>query len=76
MPQKQNYFEVWTIRAARAANFYFIFQLFWVEFFFINSSQSSKSYAQLEKVLRHMEFTREILKDQLHLLKSFLQRCS
>jgi hypothetical protein len=38
MPQKQNYFEV---RATRATNFIFILKLFWVEFFFINSSQSS-----------------------------------
>jgi hypothetical protein len=34
MPQKQNDFEVW---AARAAKKLFIFQLFWVEFFSINS---------------------------------------
>jgi hypothetical protein len=38
MPQKQNDFEV---RVDRAAKKLFIFQLFWVEFFFINSSQSS-----------------------------------
>jgi hypothetical protein len=31
MPQKQNYFE---IRVAQAAKKHFIFQLFWVEFFF------------------------------------------
>jgi hypothetical protein len=34
MPQKQNPCE---LRAARAANFYFILKLFWVGFFFINS---------------------------------------
>jgi hypothetical protein len=34
MPQKQNYFEV---RATRAAKKLFIFKLFWVGFFFINS---------------------------------------
>jgi hypothetical protein len=38
MPQKQNYFEVWVAWAAKKL---FIFSLFWVEFFFINSSQSS-----------------------------------
>jgi hypothetical protein len=38
MLQKQNYFE---LRAARAAKKLFILKLFWVEFFFINSSQSS-----------------------------------
>jgi hypothetical protein len=47
MPQKQNYFEV---RAARVAKNLFIFQLFWVEL---------KKKNSLEKVLRHMEFTRE-----------------
>jgi hypothetical protein len=76
MPQKQNYFEARAVRAARAAKKLFIFQLFWVEFFFMNSSKSTLSYHQLEKVLKHMEFTKEMLKDQLHLLKSFLQRCS
>jgi hypothetical protein len=40
MPQKQNYFEV---QIARAAKKLFIFQLFWVEFFFINSLESSQS---------------------------------
>jgi hypothetical protein len=38
MPQKQNDFEV---RATRAAKKLFILKLFWVEFFYINSSQSS-----------------------------------
>jgi hypothetical protein len=38
MLQKQNYFEV---QAARAAKKLFILKLFWVDFFFINSSQSS-----------------------------------
>jgi hypothetical protein len=38
MPQKKYYFEV---RAAWAANFFFILKYFWVEFFFINSSQES-----------------------------------
>jgi hypothetical protein len=66
MPQKENYFEV---RAAQATKKLFIFQLFCVEFFFINSSKNSLSYHQLEKVLRHIKFTREMLKDQLHLLK-------
>jgi hypothetical protein len=60
MLQKQNYFEV---RATWVAKELFILKLFWVEFFFINSSQESQSYHQLEKVLRHMEFTREMLKD-------------
>jgi hypothetical protein len=38
MPQKQNYFEV---RAAWATKKLFILKLFWVESFFINSSQES-----------------------------------
>jgi hypothetical protein len=38
MHPKQNYFEV---QAAWAAKKLFIFKLFWVEFFFINSSQES-----------------------------------
>jgi hypothetical protein len=38
MLQKQDYFEV---RVAQAAKKLLIFKLFWVEFFFINSSQSS-----------------------------------
>jgi hypothetical protein len=38
MPQKQIYFEV---QAAQAAKKLFIFQIFWVEFFFINPLQSS-----------------------------------
>jgi hypothetical protein len=38
MPQKQNPFE---LRATRAAKKLFIFSLFWVGFFFINSLQSS-----------------------------------
>jgi hypothetical protein len=38
MLQKQIYFEG---RAARAAQKLFILKLFWVEFFFINSSQSA-----------------------------------
>jgi hypothetical protein len=45
--------------------FYFFTFLSWI--FFINSLQSSQTYHQLEKVLRHMEFTREMLKDQLYL---------
>jgi hypothetical protein len=35
----------------------------------IFSVQSSETYYQLEKVLRHMKFIREMLKDQLHLCK-------
>jgi hypothetical protein len=38
MPPQKNDFEVW---AARAAKKLFIFQLFWIKFFSINSSQSS-----------------------------------
>jgi hypothetical protein len=60
MPQKQNYFEV---QATWATKKLFTLKLFWVEFFFINSSQESWSYHQLEKVLWHMEFTRKMLKD-------------
>jgi hypothetical protein len=61
--------EVWAAKKKKK-------KLFWVGFFFINSPQSSKSYHQLEKNLRHMQFTREILKNQLHLCKKLLGRCS
>jgi hypothetical protein len=56
MPQKKNPCE---IRAARVAKQLFIFKLFWVGIFFINSLQSSYAYHQLEKVLRYMELTRK-----------------
>jgi hypothetical protein len=68
MCQKQNYFEV---NVAWIAKKLFIFKLFRVGFFHIFLTKLLINH-QLKKVLRYMEFTRKILKDQLHLLKSFL----
>jgi hypothetical protein len=39
-------------------------------------SQETLKNNNLGWILRHMEFTREMLKDQLHLCKKNLRRCS
>jgi hypothetical protein len=68
MPQKQNPCE---LRAARAGQktFYFLTFLSWI--FFNKFLTKFLKISSTWKVLRHTEFTREMLKNQLHCFKSF-----
>jgi hypothetical protein len=66
MPQKHNSFVLGAARAAKKT-FYILTFSGWN--FFQRFSTKFLTYYQFEEVLRHIEFTREMLKDQLHLLK-------
>jgi hypothetical protein len=66
MPQNQNTCE---LRAAWVAKKHLLVNFFGLDFFSYILNKVLKHIINLKKVLRHIEFTRKMLKDQLHLCK-------
>jgi hypothetical protein len=67
MDQKLWMFEVFRRSSGNQKTFYFLTFLGWI--FFHRFLTKFLIIHQLEKVLRYMEFSREMLKDQLHFCK-------
>ena len=70
MPQKQNPCGLRVLSSSGSQEASFFKRNFELDFFSKILNKVFLTYHQLDKALRYMEFTREMLKDQLYCLKT------